>query len=152
MFRRCSRRYTLLARNDSSFQSGGVGIFILDSLVAGCSRVLISESAEIAWILIHCNCGPVLLACWYRRPCYNETDSIRSLGSEWAALRDQCIGTVIVGDMNIHHRSWLQFSHSVTPEGMALKIWVLEHGFPQRVRKPTRGEYLLDLVFIGMPS
>ena len=144
--------YTLLARNDSDFQSGGVAIFVIDFLVPACSRLLVSSSAELVWIMVHCNSGPVLLGCMYRRPRYGEVASIDILQSEWLSLQEQSVGTIIVGDFNAHHIGWLRHSHSTTPEGSRLKRFSQEHGLSQRVKSPTRGPYLLDLVLTDLPN
>eukprot|EP00959_Pyramimonas_sp_CCMP1952_P197441 4129141-Pyramimonas_sp.AAC.1 len=78
------------------------------------------------------------MCCWYRRPCHGETNSIESLSEEWNSLAGQCIGSIITGDMNIHHRHWLRFSSHVPPEGTALKNWCMERGFRECIRAPTR--------------
>ena len=95
--------YTLLARNDSSLQSGGVAVFVVDSFVPACSCLLVSTSAELVWVLLHCNSGPVLVGCMYRRPRYGETGSIDVLRSEWEGLHHQSVGTIILGDFNVQH-------------------------------------------------
>ena len=61
-----------------------------------------------------------------------------------------CIGTVILGDMNVHHARWLRFSAATSPEGVALCDWCRRHGFEERVRSPTRGDHLLDLVLTDL--
>ena len=56
----------------------------------------------------------------------------------------------MIGDMNVHHKEWLRFSNSTTPEGRALYDVCLRFGLEEKVRKPTRGPYLLDLVLADM--
>ena len=51
-----------------------------------------------------------------------------------------------MGDLNIHHKSWLKFSREDTIRGKRLKEISENHGLRQLVNKPTRGDYLLDLV------
>ena len=74
------------------------------------------------------------------------------LEDELNTLRDQCVGVIIVGDFNVHHLSWLRHSHSTTPEGVRLKSLVHDLGLSQRVRTPTRGQCLLDLVITDLPN
>ena len=56
------------------------------------------------------------------------------------------MGTVIVGDMNVHNPQWLKFSPHPPPEGAALRGCAVMNGLEQCVRVPTRGLNLLDLV------
>ena len=51
-----------------------------------------------------------------------------------------------MGDLNIHHKRWLQFSREDSSIGTEMKNYCDFHGMRQLVRKPTRNEYLLDLV------
>ena len=69
---------------------------------------------------------------------------------EWELHSKLGIGTVIVGGMNVHHKEWLHFSRSTTPEGRALYTACLRCGFQEKVGKPTRHSYLLDLVLSDM--
>ena len=87
---------------------------------------------------------------WYRPPAPGNISSISTLESELSLLRNDVIGTIIVGDLNCHHARWLYHSSSVTTEGCALQRFCMESGFQQIVRGPTRGEYLLDLVLTDM--
>ena len=54
--------------------------------------------------------------------------------------------------MNVHNAAWLPYSSGTSPEGRELQAWCLESGFEERVRKPTRGNYLLDLCLTDMGS
>ena len=62
------------------------------------------------------------------------------------------MGTILVGDMNVHEASWLKYSDGTSPEGRALRDVAYCHGWEERVRKPTRGEHLLDLVLTDLGS
>ena len=61
-------------------------------------------------------------------------------------LRNDVVGVILAGDMNIHHRMWLRYSHDNSSIGE--KLWNIsrEEGLKQMVRVPTRGECPLDLV------
>ena len=63
-----------------------------------------------------------------------------------AQYKTQGLGTIVVRDLNCHHKDWLLHSHSVTPEGRALYNCCVTFGLEEKVQKPTRGDYLLDLV------
>ena len=65
---------------------------------------------------------------------------------EWEALSCDVLGTIIVGDMNVHHKKWLWKSSRNSAEGEALQKFCSESGMQQLVREATREQYLLDLV------
>ena len=60
------------------------------------------------------------------------------------------LGTIILGDLNVHHRKWLRYSTGNTQEGEVLMQTCLELGLRQIVREPTRGANLLDLVLTDL--
>jgi len=78
--------------------------------------------------------------------------SIHSFAEEWEEHLAKAIGTICIGDLNLHHIHWLRFSASTSVEGTAMFRFCLDHGFAQRVQKPTRGEHLLDLVVTDLGS
>ena len=75
-----------------------------------------------------------------------EVSSIESLEDEWAEVANDAIGTILVGDLNIHHKKWLKYSNRNSAEGELLYKFCSDHGMQQVVWKATRGDYLLDLV------
>ena len=127
-------------------------VFALDSLKDLFSPLPVSPAAEILWILFHSQMGPVLLSCWYRPPCYGEVESIITFASEWNSYSSFAVGTVVVGNLNIHNKKWLYVSRNTSPEGFRMQQWCSERGFRERVQKPTRGPNLLDLVLTDMPD
>ena len=68
-------------------------------------------------------------------PHYSESDSITSFELEWGELEASHVGTVIVGDMNVHHVQCLTYSIHTTPADIALRTWAAEHGLRQLVKK-----------------
>jgi len=108
-----------------------------------------SESIEALWHTLHCDVGPVLLGVWYRRPNRGETASIDSFDHELESFTGH-IATVVVGDMNVHNEDWLKHSNGSSPEGKELEQVSVSHGLRQRVKKPTRGDHLLDLVLTDL--
>ena len=123
---------------------GGVAVYARSSL-ADIALVEYIEGAERMWCVLHTNVGALLLGNWYRAPDENDS-SIASLQSEILRLRGEYIGVILLGDLNIHHTRWLQFSNSNTSIGDRLWDVCRDLGLKQLVAKPTRGEYLLDLV------
>ena len=125
--------YTVLERRDRNRNGGGVLVFVLVSLCNLFSPLVSSSVAEIMWFLFYYQLGPVLIACWYRPPHYGEIASINAVSAEWSVHSALAVGTVVVGDLNLHHTGWLRFSRGVTPEGTAMQHWCTMHGFHEKV-------------------
>ena len=144
--------YALVARRDRQDDSGwgGIALFVRSDLRSGIAHLADSPLFERSWFLLHTDHGPFTLCLWYRPPRYNETNSITSFAEEWSVHSVSGIGTVVTGDLNVHHKEWLRFSRTTTPEGRALYDVCLRCGFNEKVGKPTRGSYLLDLVLTDM--
>ena len=66
--------------------------------------------------------------------------------TELQGLSDLAIGSISLGDLNVHNRQWLRYSSHDSPEGRAMKDACDELGLEQLVRSPTREGHLLDLV------
>ena len=109
------------------------------------------DSAERMWCTLHTNIGTILLGNWYRAPDENGS-SLLSLTGELRRLREDVVGTILVGDLNVHHKHWLKHSSDNTSLGERLWGICRDSGLKQLVREPTRGQYLLDLVLTDMPE
>jgi len=109
--------YELLARKDRGClrQKGGVILFVRKDVAKYAVQLGNSECAERVWVLLHSDLGPILIGLWYRPPCYGEVGSIQSLDAELLKHGNNVLGTILCGDMNVHHSMWLQFSHNITP-------------------------------------
>ena len=106
---------------------------------------------ERSWFTIHGDIGPVLLCIWYRPPSPGETSSIHGFIDEWRSLRDSCVGTIVVGDLNVHHKHWLKRSVSVSVEGSLLYRFCCDNGFRQLVKEQTHEDgNILDLVLTDL--
>ena len=104
------------------------------------------------WLLLHSGVGPVILCCWYRPPCPGEVQSIKNFEQEWREAADMGIATLIVGDLNLHHISWLHYSSHTSVEGSLMHKVCLSHGLRQCVREPTREKHLLDLAITDLEA
>ena len=69
-----------------------------------------------------------------------------ALETEWSALKVYAIGTILLGDINVHHKRWLRWSAWNSAEVGTLMELCGRAGLRQMVKGPTRGEYLIDLV------
>ena len=72
--------------------------------------------------------------------------------SELAALVENHVGTIVMGDLNIQHRKWLRFLNANTPGGRALQQICEDASLQQLVKAPTRKEYLLDLILSDLEA
>ena len=146
--------YTCISRRDrdSGMEQGGVAVYVLKEWEQCVVEVKQSSSAERCWLAVHSNTGPMLLCCWYRPPAAGELDSILSFRDELKTLQNDYVGTIVVGDLNVHNRRWLKFSSGNSSEGKELEKVCSEHGLQQLVQSPTRNQYLLDLVLTDIPN
>jgi len=108
-----------------------------------------SETAERGWCTLTTNLGPILVGNWYRPP-DGEESQITTLADELDRFQEDHVGTVLVGDINIHHRKWLVHSNANTNSGQLLQDIATGHNLSQLISHPTRGDYLLDLVLTDM--
>ena len=146
--------YACVARLDrrSGQRCGGVATYAREAIAPQIAWMQDSKESERQWLIVHTNQGPLLLGNWYRPPCAGEVASIKSLQHEWQALKALAMGTVVVGDLNVHQRSWLRFSQRESVEGRELHSVAQECSLCQLVRGPTREENLLDLVLSDMDA
>lgn len=147
--------YKMVARRDRSDgrKGGGVAVYACENIAARVTLLKASESSERVWLILHADTGPYLLGVWYRPPVQGEVETVQTLQQEWEAHSKGALGTIIVGDMNVHHIRWLRFSSKSTPktpEGEALKQFCEDHALRQIVKEPTRGDYLLDLLLTDL--
>jgi hypothetical protein len=140
--------YRVISRRDrdDGRKCGGVLLYALDAFADNVTELHKSHDSERLWAMVHSDIGPFLVGVWYRPPVQGEIATIRNLRSEWKDCSKDVIGTVLLGDVNIHHRKWLRWSARNSAEGEELRSFCVENGFRQLVHGPTRGEYLLDLV------
>ena len=148
----CLSGYRVVARRDRSDgrEGGGVIVFTLSDDVS-VAHVHDSLELELAWCLIHSNVGPILLGAWYRPPDL-DASSVDVFEKEWQEFSADVVGSILVGDFNVHNIRWLTFSSSNTAAGTRLWTFAVDHGFTQLVTEPTRNEYLLDLVLSDFAS
>ena len=140
--------YRLIGRRDRRWnliderKCGGVAVYGLTEQADSMTLLKYSPDSERIWILVHTDLGPYLLGAWYRPPVPGEVDSIKSLRKEWCELNEDAIGTVVIGDINIHHRKWLIKSARNSSEGEELLRFCTDFGMQQLVRDATREKYV----------
>ena len=126
---------------------GGVDLFCKKS-INHIALLKCSSSAERTWSVLHSDVGPILICNWYRAG--DEPICFESFRGEYAEYSRGMLGTIILGDLNVHHRKWLRYSTGNTLEGEELMQTCMELGLRQMVREPTRGANLLDLVLTDL--
>ena len=89
---------------------------------------------------------------YYKPPAAGEVATIDTFKTELNALEGISLGTIVLGDLNVHNERWLRHSNANNAEGTALKAACDETGLKQIVTQPTREEHLLDLVLTNMPD
>ena len=144
--------FVLIARRDkkSKKKGGGIAVCARSDVASRCTLLSESETSERLWVQLHTDQGPFLLGVWYRPPKQGEVQTVETLSKEWNELRHKALGTILVGDMNVHHKPWLRHSSRNSAEGAALFNFCQEAGFKQRVKEPTREKHLLDLVLTDL--
>lgn len=146
--------YVQIARLDrrTDESQGGIILFARAGFEQNIVHVGDSDVFERSWFIIHSDRGPILLGLWYRRPDRGEIASVISLADELNQFGAMAIHTIVMGDFNCHEAPWLRFSDGSSAEGRELHDIANAHGLEEKVGRPTRGEYLLDLVLTDMGS
>ena len=143
--------YTLVSRFDRLNAQGG-GIAVYASIGFPCvSHLASSVCAERSWHLVHTNLGSFLFGLWYRPP-NEDPHLINHLAEEIAAHQEGTLGTILCGDLNVHHANWLTHSSGISVAGRTMYEVCSNLGLKQMVQNPTRANYLLDLVLTDMPE
>ena len=140
------------SHNGDERKCGGVIVYARSAIANHVTLISISGESERLWLQMHTNNGPYLLCAWYRPPVQGEVDSITSFDAELDQLRGNVLGTLLVGDLNLHLKRWLVHSANNTKEGELMRDICLKTGLRQMVREPTRGDHLLDLVVTDIES
>ena len=137
---------TIMRRDRIDQWGGGIMLCVLKQYSKRVTLVEKSDAAERAWAVLHSDQGPYLFGIWYRPPAPGDTSTIDTLESEWRRHSSTVLGTILIGDINVHSIRWLTHSAKETREGAAMHDTANRMGLRQIVRAPTRGPYLLDLV------
>jgi hypothetical protein len=138
--------FVKIYKGDRCKGGGGIAIFARADIAARVTLLDDTSVDERCWITIHSDGGPYVACCWYRPPKQGETESIARFRDELLEFRTTGIGTIIIGDINVHSQRWLRHSNSNSVEGTMLQNICNEVGLKQFIREPTRDKYLLDLV------
>ena len=75
-----------------------------------------------------------------------------SFKRELQSLTETAVGSITVGDSNVHDVRWLRHSSHNRAEGKALKEACDNLGLQQKVKQPTWEDHLLDLALTDIPG
>ena len=131
---------------------GGIALYAREGHELTIVHVGDSDMDERSWHIIHSDVGPISACVWYRRPDTGEIGSIHRFEQELQRFSQDCVATMVVGDMNVHNPEWLRWSNGSTREGTELEGVCAANGLSQQVQGPTRGNHLLDLVLTDFGS
>ena len=67
-------------------------------------------------MVVHANHGPQLVGVWYRLPAPGEIATIDTFNAELNALEGMSLGTIVLGDLNVHNQRWLLHSNETNTE------------------------------------
>ena len=95
--------YIEVSRKNRDSDGGGVAVFARADKITSFSELEVSITHERIWILIHTDDGPMLLCCWYRPP-KEPVNGIATFQEELNRPRAQAVGTIRIGDVNVHSR------------------------------------------------
>jgi hypothetical protein len=140
--------YEVSARRDRTDgrKGGGVLVFTRADNANNVTLLETSLRSERVWLVVHTDQGPYVLSAWYRPPDPGEVVSIESFETEWQEHCNAALGSVILGDLNLHHKGWLRYSSRNSTEGALMRKICNQYGFRQLVHESTRESNLLDLV------
>ena len=127
-------------------------LYVRAAIASHVTLLLTSQVSERLWLQLHTDTGPYLLCAWYRPPAQGEVESIASFGTELNELRSHVLGTIILGDLNLHSQRWLWHSAGSSVEGETMRDLCSKRGLRQIVRGPTRGDYILDVSITDIES
>ena len=133
--------YALIAQRDRNDerQGGGIAAFAASAIAEHVASIQSSADAERSWFMLHADQGPHLVGVWYRPPAPSETATVTTCKAEYAALEGLSLGSIILGDLNVHHKHWLIHSSHNNIEGTELQIACDDIGLQQEVAKRTAG-------------
>ena len=117
----CIPNFSVVSRRDRKDDTnrGGVIIYAHESM-NNISEYHKSVDAERIWALIQRDTGSIAVCNWYLPPGtgVQEIESFKAELLEMNAIADTVI---LVGDLNIHHVSWLKYSSGESNRGRRLK-------------------------------
>ena len=145
---RCVSRRDRPGSKPGLLNHGGVAVY---SRVGGILITHLEDSviAERSWHTIHTDLGGIVFGTLCR-PTSSPHNCIVNLDGELERLSAGMIGCLVMGDLNIWHKSWLKHSPADTLEGEHLHIICKAHNLKQLVTEPTRGPNLLDLALSSL--
>ena len=130
--------FVKIHKKDRCKGGGGIAVFARRDIATRVTLLDEESVDERCWITIHSDEGPYLGCCWYRPGTGGETQSITRFGEELQRLRQTVIGTIIIGDLNVHSTRWLRHSTTNSAANTLLQNLCNEMGLKQYQRANAR--------------
>ena len=145
----------IVYRKDRDSRGGGVCLLIAKSFSSITTRVILPneyECLELLAVDINVDNINTRLILVYRPP-GNTYDHFKNelLVNALQYLTDSCQRTIILGDFNLPMVDWRTCSYTSVPSCNMLCDYLLYNGLHQIIEFPTRGDNVLDLVFVNDP-
>ena len=144
-----SRRDRPVQHGISQHNYGGIALYRREFTIS-VTPLEVTTDAERSWHTVHTEIGPILLGVWYRPPGSSQLLT-ETLADELTSLSPDHVNTVLVGDLNLHHKKWLVHSLCNTTQGQICQDVCKSFNLRQLVRQPTREKNLLDLYLTDAP-
>ena len=99
----CLTGYSLISWRDrgDGRQGGGVALFAASAFADNVVFIAHSDGYERSWHILHTSVGPLSFCVWYRPPA-EELNGIWTFVREFTTHNETTVGSVIVGDLNVH--------------------------------------------------
>ncbi len=111
-------------RNRNDGRTGrGIAVYSRDGVDILC-HICNSTGSERSWDILRANAGPILFGVWYRQP-DEDTDGIVGFAAEFDSHFSDCVGSIILGDFNVHNMSSLKHSSHTSASGIFLRRFCL---------------------------
>ena len=144
--------YAVYRRDRTSDDHGGV-LFACKKDIIVTERKDLEEGSEIVWHQLELSGRRSLLLGTVYKPKHNDIVTVNNLERSMNSINRKSpkSDVLICGDFNQSNIDWENLivkipSNACTKTATKLLDFTIEHGLEQLVKKPTRGENILDLV------
>ena len=120
---------------------GGVCAYVRNTISASREQQLESSDFDVMWMKIRMPSHLAFVCSVYRSPNdNNHAQMFEHLSSQIDHINQRypSAEVIILGDFNVHNKSWLTHSNKTDPEGIMAEHFAISHNLTQLVNEPTR--------------
>ena len=120
---------------------GGVCAYVRSSISASREQQLESPDFDLIWLKLRMTSHLAFICVLYRSPNDNScAEMFEHLSSQVDHINQRypSAEVIILGDFNVHNKSWLTHSNKTDPEGIMAEHFAISHNLTQLVNEPTR--------------